>query len=114
MVTVAETGSVDASARVTIELRDGRDTVIASISGVVRRGVPLQLRGPSNLTGDLVSVRTIVRVVTGLDGGSAPVAVFEDIGPDSLVARIVVCGPPARTGGGQTYCPDWYLTSVTS
>jgi hypothetical protein len=114
MVTVAETGAIGSSSRVTIEMRDDRDTVIAAVTADLRRGVPVRLRAPRNFTADLAQVRTQVRIVTAIGGGSAPVAVFEDIGPDSIVARIIVCGPPARTGGGQEYCPDWVLTSVQS
>jgi hypothetical protein len=114
LVTVAETGAIGSSARVTIEFRDDADTLVAAFTGDLRRGKPVRLQTPTNTSGHLVQVRTIVKIVTLVDGGSNPVTVLEDLGPDSLVARIIVCGPPGKSGGGQEYCPDWVLTTKPS
>jgi hypothetical protein len=110
-VTVSETGAIGSSALVTIEVRNESDTIVAVTTGELRRGSPVRLMTPATVGSRLVQLRTIVTVVTLVDGGSSPVAVFEDVGPDSLVARIIVCGPVARAGGGQQYCPGWSITT---
>ncbi len=111
-VTVAATGAIGASSHVTIEFRDDADTLVAVTTGELRRGTPVRLRALES--GDrLFQLRTTITIVSSLAAETSPVAVFEDLGPDSIVARIIVCGPPARTGGGQEYCPGWSITSRT-
>jgi hypothetical protein len=111
-VTVAATGAIGASSHVTIEFRDDTDTLVAVTTGELRRGTPVRLRALES--GDrLFQLRTTITIVSSLAADTRPVAVFEDLGPDSIVARIIVCGPPARTGGGQEYCPGWSITSRT-
>jgi hypothetical protein len=110
-VTVSETGALGSSAQVTIEFRDDADTLVAVTTGELGRGKPVRLLTPVHGGSRLVQLRTIVTIKTLVDGGSSPVAVFEDVGPGSLIARIIVCGPVARVGGGQYYCPGWSLAA---
>jgi hypothetical protein len=110
-LTVAEVGASSASSTVRIEFRDDADSLIASAGGTLRRGQPVRLRTPIKAGRGLVQVRALIRITSFTDAGSVPVAVFEDLGPDWLVARIGVCGPPDQRGGGQEFCPGFYLTT---
>ena len=112
LITVSEVGTTRPSSPVRIEFRDDTDRLVAAVDGVLRRGEPVRLRLPIRSDEGVVQVRAVVRI-TSADEGSVPMTVFEDIG-DTLIARIIVCGPPAQRGGGQAFCPGWSLTSIES
>lgn len=111
-VMVSEIGDSGASSNVRIELRDDKDALLASVEDLLQRGHPVRLRKQISAGRGLVSVRIVVRIDRLVDGGSVPVTVFEDLGPDSLIARIIVCGPPGDRGGGQEMCPGVQLTTT--
>jgi hypothetical protein len=112
VITVAEIGSARPSSSVRIEFRDQTDALVAAIDGVLRRGAPVRLRMPIKVDEGVAQIRTVVRIVSLVDEGSVPATVFEDHGPDSFIGRVIVCVPPGGRGGGQTYCPGWYLTTT--
>lgn len=110
-ITIAEVGATKAVSNVSVELRDDADRLVAAVNGVLRRAEPVRLRAPV-LTGQgFVQLRAIIRIDTFVGSGSVPIATVEDIGPDSFVARIGVCGPLGQAGGGQEMCPGWSLTA---
>jgi hypothetical protein len=110
-VTVSDVGQPGALSSVRIELRDPTDRLVAAADGQLRPGVPVRLRSQIKAGAGLQQLSAYVSV-TNLSGGPVPMTVFEDIGPDGFVARIIVCGPPGHRGGGQEMCPGWFLTTA--
>ena len=111
IVTVSDVGQPGAQSAVRIEFRDPTDRLVAAVDGQLKPGAPVRLRSQVRLGAGLQQLSAYVSV-TNLSGGPVPMTVFEDIGPDGFVARIIVCGPPGHRGGGQEMCPGWFLTTA--
>ena len=110
-VTVSDVGEPGALSSVRIEFRDPTDRLVAAVDGHLKPGAPVRLRSQVRPGAGLQQLSAYVSV-TNLAGGPVPMTVFEDIGPDGFIARIIVCGPPGQRGGGQEMCPGWRLTTA--
>ena len=100
VITVSDVGQPGALSNVRIEFRDPADRLVAAVDGQLRPGAPVRLRSQVKAGAGLQQLSAFVSFTT-LSGNPVPMTVFEDIGPDGLVARIIVCGPPGQRGGGQ-------------
>lgn len=100
VVTVSDVGQPGALSQVRIEFRDPSDRLVAAADGQLRPGSPVRLRTQIKAGAGLQQLSAFVSFTT-LSGNPVPMTVLEDIGPDGLVARIIVCGPPGQRGGGQ-------------
>ena len=107
---VSDVGRATALSSVRIELRDATGRLVAGVNGQVGPGRPLRLRPQIATDAGLQELSAIVRVTSLVDGGNAVMTVWEDIGPDGLIARNIVCGPGALGGGGQQMCQGFALT----
>jgi hypothetical protein len=109
-ITLSDVGRATALSSVRIELRDATGRLVAAANGQLGPGHPVRLRPQIPADAGLQELSAIVRVTSLVDGGNAVMTVWEDIGPDSLIARNIVCGPGALGGGGQQMCLGWALT----
>lgn len=109
-VTVAEVGDSRASSRVTIELRDVREQVLARTAGVLRAGQPILLDLP--LSDVLTQLRATVSIVS-FSATSRSSTTFEDVDVDSLtvIPKVYCSGPASGRDSPQAYCPGWEPTS---
>lgn len=110
-VVVVEIGTPTDAARVSIELRDAKDSVVARTEGKLRRGEPVQLDMP--LTYAATQLRATVSIVSS-STDSRPATTVEDIDVDALsVIPKVYCaaGPASGRDSPQTFCPGWEATS---
>ena len=113
-ITVSDVGQPGALSMVRIEFRDPSNRLVASADGQLKPGAPVRLRTQIKAGAGLQQLSAVVSV-TYLAGGPVPMTVFEDIGPDGFVGRIIVCahaGPPGQRGGGQEMCPGWYPDTI--
>ena len=108
-ITVSDAGSATTLFPVRIEFRDPTGRVVAAVNGEAGRGKPVRLRPQNLVSGNWQEVSATVRY-TLADPGNAVMTVFEDIGPDAFLARVIVCGPGALGGGGQQMCQGWNET----
>jgi hypothetical protein len=110
-VTVADTGVSRTTSRVTIELRNARDQVLASTVGILRPGEPVQLELP--ISDVLTQLRATVSIVS-FSAGARPATTFEDVDVDSLtvIPKVFCSGPGSGRDSPQAYCPGWDVTSV--
>lgn len=108
--TMSDIGAGSSLSSVRIEFRDDTDRLVAAIDGQLGRGQPVRLSKTIKTGSGIAQLRVIVTMDDLAD--RVPMAVFEDIGPDSLIARIIFCGPPGLRGGTQTYCPGFYITTT--
>jgi len=118
-VTVSEIGARTAASSVEIVLHDAADQVVSSTKGVLRRGAPVRLELPLAKGVGFVQLRASIFIFGLTDQGSSPVAVLEDLDPNSLtVVPKVVCAAerPTGSGGAQTLCAGtgFVVTNPTS
>lgn len=109
-VTVADIGTSPVTSRVTIELRDARNQVLASIAGALRPGQPVQLDFP--ISDVLIQLRATVSIVS-FSAAIRPTTTFEDIDVDSLrvIPKVYCSGPASGRDSPQAFCPGWDVTS---
>ena len=110
-LTLSEVGKPTALSSARIEFRDPAGRVVAAINGSVGPGKPLLLQHRFTPGTGLQQLSAVVRITSFKDAGNAVMTVFEHIGPDSILARNIVCGPGTTGGGGNAMCLGWYIGS---
>jgi hypothetical protein len=123
LLTTSEIGAAGATSRVTIELRDQTNRVVATTRGTLTIASPVQIELAVPKDRPRTLVRAIV-TVTGPDGqGSMPMAVIEDFDPEaSTIEHRMACGrptpaaegPPSRPDGAQMICEGWLVDDLVT